>query len=449
VPQLGGRVAVAVSGGRDSMALWHATARAAAAIGGIEVVALHVHHGLLPEAEGWLRRLRQRARRWAARGLPVTLCWRRLEAAPARGESVEAWARRERYAALAEMADQAGAPLVLLAHHRRDQAETVLLQLLRGGGPAGLAAMPAGAERGGRVWARPWLEQPREAIEAYLRYHRLQHVDDPSNQDPRWARNALRLQVWPALTAAFPQAEAVLAASARRMHEAARCLAEVGAADLRRCRAAAGGLLVARWTALEPGRRANALRHWLSAATGAAPDALVRRLLRELPRLRPAQRWPLPGAGGMPGGQLAVHAGVLRVVDAAETAIEGPELTLDLSRCGRHPVPAWGGVFEVRRVSAGGIGVADLRACTLRPRGDRQQFQRAPGTPPRRLKKQYQQAGVPPWQRGGPLVWNAGQLLFVPGLGIDARRLAAGPPMRSLRWLADPEPPRRGEEGGR
>jgi tRNA(Ile)-lysidine synthase len=442
-------VAVAVSGGRDSIAMWHAAARAAAAIGGIEVVAMHVHHGLQPEADDWLRRLRQRARRWAARGLPVTLCWRRLDAGPARGESVEAWARRERYAALAKMADDAGADLVLLAHHRRDQAETVLLQLLRGGGPAGLAAMPASVERGGRVWARPWLDLPREAIEAYLRHHRLQHVEDPSNQDPRWARSALRLRVWPALTTAFPQAEAALVASAQRLNEAAQCLAEVAAADLLRCRAKGGGLRVERWTRLGPGRRANALRRWLAGATGAAPDALVRRLMRELPHARPAQRWPLGRTDGKSGGQLAVHAGVLRRIESADPVIEGPELTLDLSRCGRHPVPAWGGVFEVRRVSSGGIRVDDLHDCTLRPRGDRQQFQRAPGTPPRRLKKQYQLAGVPPWQRGGPLVWNAGQLLFVPGLGIDARRLAPEPPMRSLRWLPDAESVPSGEEGGR
>ena len=111
---------------------------------------------------------------------------------------------------LDEMAREEGASLLLLAHHRRDQAETWLLQALRGGGPAGLAAMPRCAERAGLVWARPWLDQPRSAIEAYLRQHLLTWVDDQSNADQRFARNRLRAIVWPAMLEAFTDAEAAL-----------------------------------------------------------------------------------------------------------------------------------------------------------------------------------------------------------------------------------------------
>ena len=153
-------VAVAASGGRDSTALLHATARAARDLG-LEVHALHVHHGLVADADAWLERLEAQCRRWRAAGLPVHFHSTRLDGRPARGESVEAWARRERYQALAAMARHAGCALVLLAHHRRDQAETFLLQALRGAGPAGLAAMPRRAERAGLTWARPWLAQPR------------------------------------------------------------------------------------------------------------------------------------------------------------------------------------------------------------------------------------------------------------------------------------------------
>jgi tRNA(Ile)-lysidine synthase len=430
---------VAVSGGRDSLALWHAAARAARACGGIEGIGLHGHHGLQPQADGWLRQLQRRARRWAAGGLPVSLRWQRLDGAPARGDSVEAWARRGRYDALARMAERAGATLVLLAHHRRDQAETVLLQLLRGGGPAGLAAMPASARRRDLVWARPWLDRPRTAIEAYLRRHRLRPVDDPSNDDARWARNALRRRVWPELAAAFPGAEPALAASARRMHEAAACLAELAQADLRTCRRADGGLLVAAWAALSSARRANALRVWLAEQAGSAPGALVDRLLLELPPARAGQ-WPSPG------GTLRLHRGVLHL--GRDAAADGPTMPIDLSRCGRHPVPGWQGSFEVCRASVGGIAVAELRQCTLRARTGGERMQRAPGTPARQLKKQYQAAGVPPWHRGGPLVHGENGLLYVPGLGIDARRTAApGQPMRSLRWVPD-APGGPGREGG-
>ncbi|MBE0548863.1 MAG: tRNA lysidine(34) synthetase TilS, partial [Rubrivivax sp.] len=185
------RVAVAASGGRDSTALLHCVVRRAAALG-IEVVALHVHHGLMPAADTWLRQVRGQSRRWGA----AFMC-HRLDGSPPPGASVEAWARGERYRALAAMAREAGCGLVLLAHHRRDQAETWLLQALRGAGPAGLAAMPLQASRQGLVWARPWLDQARQAIDAYVRRHRLQFVDDASNADPRFARNRLRAAVWP------------------------------------------------------------------------------------------------------------------------------------------------------------------------------------------------------------------------------------------------------------
>ena len=125
----------------------------------------------------------------------------RLKGKPAKGESVEAWARRERRAALARMAHDAGVGAILLAHHRRDQAETVLLQALRGAGPAGLAAMPRAVQRDGLWWLRPWLERPREAIEAYVRQHKLRFVDDASNADERFARSRVREKVWSALTA--------------------------------------------------------------------------------------------------------------------------------------------------------------------------------------------------------------------------------------------------------
>ena len=130
------------------------------------------------------------------------------------------------------MALAGGADLVLLGHHRRDQAETFLLQALRGGGVAALAAMPKLARRDGITWARPWLDVPREAIEAYAREHRLRWVEDDSNDDDRFARNRLRLRVWPALVGAFGDAEVVLADAATRMAHAAAALDESAASDL-------------------------------------------------------------------------------------------------------------------------------------------------------------------------------------------------------------------------
>ena len=430
-------VAVAVSGGPDSTALWHATARAAQG-SGLQVIGLHVHHGLLPQADGWLAHLRRQARRWAAAGLPVALDWRHLEGAPPRGDSVEAWARRGRHAALAEMARAHGAGLLLLAHHRRDQAETFLLQALRGAGPAGLAAMPASAHRLGVVWARPWLAQPPEAVAAYVRRYRLRCVQDPSNADPRFARSRLRHGPWAALEVAFPDVQTTLSAAARRAQEAAQCLQEVAALDLAACRATDGALRRDVWLALSAARRANLLRTWLAGdAALPVPDSLVQRLLAELPQARAGSAWPGPG------GTLRLHAGALHAVPAASVAsAPATPCVLDLRRPGAHTVPAWGGQLIVTRVAQGGIAPALLRQAELRPRSGGERFQAAPGAQPRSLKLQFQAAGVPAWQRDGPLVYAGDRLLFVPGLGLDARCLAAqGSPMRGLRWLPGPVDP--------
>jgi len=431
------RVAVAVSGGRDSTALWHATACAARG-GALEVVALHVHHGLQAGADDWLAHLQRQARRWAARGLPVRLSWHRLQGTPARGDSLEAWARRERYAALAAMARAEGIGMVLLAHHRRDQAETFLLQALRGAGTAGLAGMPREAVRDGIVWARPWLDQPREAIEAYLRRHHLRHVEDLSNADPRFARSRLRQAVLPLLEKEFPQATACLAASARRAHEADQCLRELAELDARDAVTADGRLDLKAWTALSGPRRANLLRRWLSAQDDAGtPETLLQRLLLQLPDAAAGSAWPWHRR------QLRVYGGLLQAVElrGSAAALDADGMTIDLGRAGRIAVPAWRGSFEVHPVEADGIEPQRLRHCELRARRGGERFQRAAGTPPRSLKKQYQLAAVPVWLRGGPLVYDPDGLLFVPGLGIDARhRAPRGAPMLGLRWWPDPLP---------
>ena len=425
-------VAVAFSGGHDSTALLHATCAAAKALG-LQVAALHVHHGLLAEADGWLQQAQSLCTRWRRRGAPLHLLSTRLASRPASGDSVEAWARRERYAALAAMARQAGATLVLLAQHRRDQAETVLLQALRGAGPAGLAAMPIRFESNGLLWARPWLDQPRQAIDDYARRHRLRGADDPSNADSRYARSRLRVEVWPALNQAFDDADLALAAVARRAGEAKSALAELAELDLKTC-AADAGLQVLPWSALSPARQSNALRHWCLATLGVGPpETLVTRLMSELPTSR-AALWPAPG------GELRLYRRTLAFVQLPLPTPDAPPtaMRLDLSHPGVVAVPAWRGSFEVSARTSGGVATSMLEAVCLRPRSGGEQFQLALKSQPRSLKKQFQARAVPEQHRTGPLVWSGDTLLFVPELGLDARALAApGAAQHSLRWLPD------------
>lgn len=433
-------MAVAFSGGRDSLALLHATVHAAPALG-LQVVALHVHHGLMAEADAWLAQAQALCRRWQRAGWPLRLRWHRVPQRPAAGDSVEAWARRHRQEALARMAREEGASLLLLAHHRRDQAETVLLQALRGAGPRGLAAMPAQIEREGLTWARPWLAQPRAAIEAYVHRHRLRPTEDPSNADARFARNRLRLTLWPALGETAEAAEMALLAVAAQAQEARVALDELASIDLAAA-ADARGLSHAPWVVLSPARRANALRAWLRQGLGrGAPESLVKRLQGEW-QAGSACQWPA-------GDGLVVRAyrGHLHIASTvADETVAGPappaRWAIDLSRPGDHALPIWRGTLRLELVRAGGLPLAALHAAELRPRAGAEQFQRAPNTPPRSLKKQYQLAAVPATERSGPLLWLDDRLAWVPGLGVDARCMARpGTPQLLPRWLPDPPRP--------
>jgi len=427
-------VAVAYSGGRDSTALLHATL-AAARDTGLHVVALHVHHGLHVEADEWLAHCRATCQRWARRGLPLQFDYRRLDGKPLPRESIEAWARRERYRALGEMAHLHGTSAVLLAHHQRDQAETLLLQALRGAGVAGMAAMPRSVVRDGLVWLRPWLAVSRASIDGYVKRHRLRHIHDQSNDDPRFARNRLRGAVWPALAGAFPEAEASLAMAARWAQEASTILAETARQDLAHV-GEGGALRLAAWGRLSDARRSNVLRAWLAEVSGrTAPASLVQRLNEEL-ALKEASRWPIAG------GELRRHRGLLQYIAASATpTMPAMQQPLSITRAGRYRIADWPGSLRATRVTEQGLALSQCKALVASARSGGENFQLGPGRPPRALKKQYQSLGIAAWERAGPLLYAGGQLVFVAGLGIDARAWAPpGEPQLALRWVSD-EPP--------
>ncbi|HEY9109992.1 MAG TPA: tRNA lysidine(34) synthetase TilS [Roseateles sp.] len=405
-------VAVAFSGGLDSTALLHVATRS-----GVRVLALHVHHGLQPQADDWAAHCKRVAHEFGA-----DFACTRLSGSPERGDSIEAWAREGRHRALHDMAVAAGADLLMLAHHRQDQAETFLLQAMRGAGLAGLAGMPRAQWRDGLCWARPWLDQPRELILAYAEQHGLRWIEDPSNGDARYARNRLRQTVWPA----FPAVEAGLAQAARLAQEAQQLAEEVAAEDLDRV-AKPGRLDLAALATLSPARASNALRAWLAMYTS-APASLIDRLLTEW---RPGATlcWPAPG------GELHAYRDGLFWSTGVAAPME--PVPIDLSRPGLHRQPGWGGAWLVE---AGALGIATARLARLMQRGRSggEQFQRAPASVPRSLKKASQEAGLPPWRRAGPLLFDGEVLVAMAGLGMDARAFAnQDEPQLVLSWLDD------------
>jgi tRNA(Ile)-lysidine synthase len=255
------KLCVAYSGGVDSSALLRALVHARETHREFTLSAVHIHHGLSANADAWAAHCED-----VCRSLAVPLNVVRVRVEDQKRLGIEAAARTARYAALRAHALDTGATIAL-AHHARDQAETVLLQLLRGAGPAGLAAMPENAS----PFARPLLAVSKDAIDAYAKTHAIAHITDESNADARFARNRLRNHVWPNLIEHFATAETTLSRAATWQHEAdqlANALAEI---DLRDC-AQDGALSWSKWRALSAPRRRNALRHWLARHDIATPS---------------------------------------------------------------------------------------------------------------------------------------------------------------------------------
>src|SRR5258706_8018100 len=200
----GKRIVVGLSGGVDSVVLLHALAQRT------PVAAVRIHHGLSPNADRWARFCRKFCKRL---GVPLTV--RRVRVAK-KGEGLEAAARAARYQAMRKLPFD----VLALAHHLDDQAETVLMSLLRGAGPRGGSGMRARASFDGRGLARPLLEGPRESIVAYAREHRLTWIEAESNASRAFARHFIRLRIAPLLAARYPRWREALARAAQNFAQA-------------------------------------------------------------------------------------------------------------------------------------------------------------------------------------------------------------------------------------
>lgn len=266
----GTAVCVALSGGLDSMVLLHAlVALRATQPAAWSLTAHHVHHGLSPNADAWAAHCES-----VCTGLSVPVTVDRVTVDRHAGTGTEAAARDVRLASLARVS----ADVVVFAHHARDQAETLLLQLLRGAGPAGMAAMPTTADR----FVRPLLAVPKAALLQYAEQFALHWVEDESNLDDRFSRNRLRHDVWPALTAAFPAAEATLFRAAQLQAEASLLLDDLAQIDAATC-VFDNSLRLPIFNELTNERRANLLRFWLHSNGIGAPAAdTLREWLKQL-----------------------------------------------------------------------------------------------------------------------------------------------------------------------
>lgn len=405
-------IAVAYSGGPDSTALLYALAQAGYRC---PLRALHVCHNMQPEAQQWVNHCREQC---AQLNISFACLQVRVDT---RAEGAEAAARRARYDALAA-ALQPGEALVL-AHHADDQAETFLIQALRGAGVAGLAAMPTWAAfASGYSW-RPLLHLSRETLRAYVAAQQLPVVDDPSNQDTHLDRGHLRQQVWPALLAHWPQASATLSRSAHWCAQAADLVAEIAASDALALVDAQGRMSVAQLRDLSTFRQAGVLRHWLAVVGFDAPD---HRHVREIQRLLvvrehagPQVRWR--------DTEVRLFDGHLHALRPLPVPPENWSRSWQLTTTLDLP-PGCGSLVA----EYDGVAQQQLRV-TLRRGGERFTDSRRGGS--RTLKKFLQEARVPPWWRSRlPLVYADGELVAIADYWLQPA-LAARLGVTNLRFI--------------
>ncbi|MEO8305866.1 MAG: tRNA lysidine(34) synthetase TilS [Betaproteobacteria bacterium] len=409
------RIAIALSGGRDSMVLLDALHRIAPECA-VALCAVHVHHGLSTNADAWAQFC---AAECAKRGILLDVQRVRIERKG--GASLEATARTARYAALAT----AAADFVALAHHADDQAETLLLQLMRGAGSHGLAAMPRQrASTKGPALLRPLLALPRAALVAYANARSLAWVDDESNANTDVRRNFIRHEIAPRLAQAFPGYPATLARSAAHQAEGAKLadeLAKLDAEGVVDADAARGATLdraaLIGLDARAPHRARNLLR-WFLRLHGLRPPSTARlaQMHHQLVHAAADARVRLPHGGaevGIHRGRVVVHPPAVAPFALrwqGEVLLALPHGTLEFALAE--------GTGEARAA----LGRVDV---TIRSRAGGERIRLGGDRPRQALKRVLHEAGMPTWLRDSlPLVFCGDALAVVPGVGVDVAFVA-------------------------
>lgn len=376
-PVRGKRVAVGLSGGLDSVVLLHVMRGLAPQLG-YRLSAIHVNHGLSPNAGGWQDFCSALCPELGVPFKAIKVSVKKQH------QGLEAAARAARRAAFKKVRVDA----IALAHHLDDQAETVLFNLLRGTGLAGASGMPAAGRLGTKLLLRPLLGVPRSAIRAYAAEHRLGWIEDESNADESLTRNFIRRRVGPLLEARFPRWRENLARAARHFAGA-----ELDAQRLLRAYLKDKGL-----RAPSEAKLVEMLKQLGSKSAAIEHDGVVFRRYQE------------------------------RLFSEKKRTQSGFE-PRNWNGESRLLLPALGGELRFRRVRGQGIRSALLKKSSfqVRLRSGGERLRTDPLRPSRTLKNLFQEAGVPPWERERlPLLFCGEDLVWAPGLGVDAKFLSAG-----------------------
>ena len=414
---------VAYSGGLDSHVLLHALASIRSRLPA-PLRAIHVDHGLQPDSVDWSRHCAETCRQ-----LGVPLEQRRLSLRPVPGESLEALAREARYRAIEEA--MLPGEMLLTAHHQDDQAETLLLQLLRGAGLSGLAAMPQIIPFSRGQHARPLLDQSRDVLLQYAERESLKWIEDASNADSGFDRNYLRHRVMPLLRARWPGMAKTLSRSASHCASADQVLDQLLQGELESLRDTDGTLSCAGLLKQPYPHMPHLLRSWIRAAGFSVPDSatlsrIVDEVLPAAPDRTPLVTWA--------GAELRRFRDRLYLMPPLPSF--DPNHSLTWSGEAELSLPA--GLGSLRFGLASGPLPGDVQPGRYRIRF-RQGGERCRPLGrglEKTLKQLFQESGVLPWMRQRvPLLEIDGEIGIVAGL-CRCQPAGQGPLIRSLemKW---------------
>ncbi len=410
------QLAVAFSGGLDSTVLLHATIKAH---GKKNVHAFHVHHGIQKEADQWQAHCKAVAKKLGCHFDTKNVKLNKQS-------NIESQARNLRYEALTQMCQAHKIQDLLLAHHLDDQAETVLIQLMRGAGLPGLSAMPqVKSKELIHLW-RPFLNMRRKDLEIYAKEHQLTWIEDPSNQDESYRRNAIRKSILPTLEKFQEGAIENLSRSAKHLGEAQELLNQLADIDLGLMEAKEGlsKTNLIRLYKTSQARATNALRRWLSKNGLAYPsEERLTAWWSELQQTRPDSKLQWEHDQQV----IRLWRGHLTITQEANSSEMMGEWTFKkIPANSKKP-----GIAKDRFEQAKKKGLINTMA-----REGGEKFKVDSKRPRRSLKNLYQEAAIPPWQRDVPLLYIGEELVAVAGIGISADWQTTEGPRISPEWQA-------------
>ena len=395
---------IALSGGLDSVALIHSLSQLQDQLPQ-SLLAVHIHHGLMADADLWTRQCESFCQKFK---IPLEIVKVTVDR---HGKSLEAAARQARYAALQKyvQADTA----LLTAHHQDDQAETILLHLIKGAGSAGLAGMPV-SKPFGRGWHfRPLLSVSRKILREYVLQQKLSFIEDPSNLDTQHERNYLRHKIIPELKTRWPEAVSGMARSAQHQSDNLRLSKDLAEQDLKQIAEPDGALFIPRLKTLTEQRQKNCLRYWLRYLGGEDINPTANQLDSLMEELIDSS-WDAEPELLL--GKKIIHRYRDKLYQLPRREIFFKEKQIEWQLNRPLKIPAHGIYLEPWSVLAQHKNLSEKDKLIVRFRRGGEKIYSPEKKQHRQLKKLLQEWGVPPWRRSQiPLLYLGEELLIVWG----------------------------------